>query len=65
LRSDLVFEQHEVSRRIEARRQPGVMHEHEGQEPMALRLIGHQGHEEPPETEGLVAELAPYEGVTG
>ena len=56
-RAVLVGEQHQLVAG-EARRAPGVVAQHQRQQPVGLGLVGHQDGEQAPEADRLVGQLA-------
>jgi hypothetical protein len=64
-RAILVLEQHELAGGVGARLAPGVVEEHEGEQPERLGLVGHQLGEGPGQADRLRGELAADQGIRG
>src|SRR5437867_2047775 len=64
-RSVLVFEQHEVSRSVQARLAPRVVQQHEREQALRLGVSRQQLDEHAPELDRLLAELVPHESRAG
>src|SRR5262247_677979 len=57
----LVLQQHDIPRVVETARAPRIVQEHEGEEPLRLRLVGQELHEHAAEPDGLIAQLVTHE----